>query len=318
MLTVDAVTLHLNGSLSPYWTPDARSLAIFLHPTLKYLRLSCVNISEDIFNEVSERSITPLQHLILEESNITHEGLHGLLALPKALESLYLGTCDHFQDLMAVELTLILGENCYNERHFINEVRASYNHMFRNSARSAVDTIKQQKHSLKSLTYGTAGTYVLNPMSFFSRMMIHREAGIDAGFADFHQLEHIALIGCSAPFERAVLSSQPPPNLCSLHFQSENPIYMPRGSIRMRDDDEAPTDRYLISMLPFFRAPSASVPSTLKSLRITYQHSSRLPPDMTDEKRWTIRRAAAALKNQHGVCLTVTDLSFGHYFPPFL
>jgi hypothetical protein len=88
------VTLHINGPNSPYWTPDARSLPIFLHPTLTYLKVSCVNLPEDLFNEVKEQHLTPLKELILEECNITHQGLHGLLGLPKALEHLNLGIAD--------------------------------------------------------------------------------------------------------------------------------------------------------------------------------------------------------------------------------
>lgn len=200
----------------------------------------------------------------------------------------------------------------------MNEVAASYNHLFKNGARAAVEALSQQKHSLNSLTYSTAGSYVLNPISFLARMATQREAGIDAGFADFHLLEHIALIGSSASFERAVFSSQPPPNLRSLHFQSENSLYMPRAFVQNLTSQGDAADRYLISMLPFFRAPSASIPPTLESLRITYQHSYRQPPELANERRRTIQRAAAALKKQHNVCFTVTDLTFGNYYPPFL
>lgn len=40
---------------------------------------------------IRDRSFTSLKHLTLEESNITHRGLIGILSLPKALETLYLG-----------------------------------------------------------------------------------------------------------------------------------------------------------------------------------------------------------------------------------
>lgn len=76
-----------------------------MHPTLKYLRVSCVNISEDVFDEVSERSITPLQDLFLEECNISHKGLKGLLALPKALQSLHLGIDRSFKVRTLTKLT---------------------------------------------------------------------------------------------------------------------------------------------------------------------------------------------------------------------
>lgn len=85
------LTLHLNGPGSPYWTPDASSLSIFLLPSLKYLKVSCVTLPEDVFGEVNLSGSISLRELVLEECNISHGGLRGLLALPKALETLYLG-----------------------------------------------------------------------------------------------------------------------------------------------------------------------------------------------------------------------------------
>ena len=89
-----AVVLHLNGADSPYWTIDKRSISLFQLPSLQRLTLSCVNIEDDVVNGIQARSFTSLKHLYLEESNITHKGLLGILSLPKALETLYLGQLD--------------------------------------------------------------------------------------------------------------------------------------------------------------------------------------------------------------------------------
>lgn len=89
-----AVVLHLNGADSPYWTIDKRSISLFQLPSLQRLTLSCVNIEGDVVNGIQARSFTSLKHLYLEESNITHKGLLGILSLPKALETLYLGQLD--------------------------------------------------------------------------------------------------------------------------------------------------------------------------------------------------------------------------------
>lgn len=86
--------MHLNGADSPYWDIDERSLGIFMLPSLTYLKVSCVNISDetvDAVQSVSQDRFTPLKTLELEEANITHKGLQALLSLPKALETLYLG-----------------------------------------------------------------------------------------------------------------------------------------------------------------------------------------------------------------------------------
>ena len=86
------VTLHLNGPESPYWTLDERSLCLLLLPALQELRLSCMNLYGDLFEKTTiDTSISPLKRLVLEECNISHQGLKGLLSLPKALETLYIG-----------------------------------------------------------------------------------------------------------------------------------------------------------------------------------------------------------------------------------
>lgn len=85
------MVLHLNGSASPYWTVDSRSLSLFLLPGLQCLKISCVNILSHSFTAADRGSFTSLKHLELDESNITHQGLMGILALPRALETLYLG-----------------------------------------------------------------------------------------------------------------------------------------------------------------------------------------------------------------------------------
>jgi hypothetical protein len=85
------LVLHLNGIGSPYWTIDSRSISLFLLPSLQYLKLSCVNILDKTLKHIDRHSCTALRHLDLEESNVTHRGLHAILALPRALEVLSLG-----------------------------------------------------------------------------------------------------------------------------------------------------------------------------------------------------------------------------------
>jgi len=300
-LTRPTVTLHLNGPKSPYWTPDHRSLPIFLHPTLKYLKLACVNFPDDLFNEVTERATTPLQHLVLEECNITHRGLHGLLALPKALEHLY------------------LGENCHNERQFPNhEVAPSYNHLFRRDAEATVEAIGQQKHSLRSLTYVAASVYSWSTGQLLGGVLQPRRGGIDAAFADFIELESVTAIGSSSGFERAVMSSVPPPKLRYLTYQAENPLTSPQGSSQRHNGDEAEMDRRLVALLPFLRAPSSSVPPGFKSLKIIYQRAHTQFVELTREKQTHVEKTAKALKAVYGADLTVGFKSFRGYYPPFL
>ena len=50
-----------------------------------------MNVYGEVFTNVAKSNTTPLRHLILEECNISHKGLLGLLSIPKSLETLYLG-----------------------------------------------------------------------------------------------------------------------------------------------------------------------------------------------------------------------------------
>lgn len=73
-----------------------KDAVIFLHPTLRSIKLSCFDIGPDFINyrchdyEKAHKS-TALKTLIFEECNISAAGLETLLALPKALEQLTLG-----------------------------------------------------------------------------------------------------------------------------------------------------------------------------------------------------------------------------------
>lgn len=90
----------MNGIESPYWNFDSRSRSIFLLPALQYLKISCVNILDDVAEGIDRVSFSPLKYLYLEECNFTHKGLHDVLSFPMALE----------------KLTLM--ENVHNVRHF--------------------------------------------------------------------------------------------------------------------------------------------------------------------------------------------------------
>lgn len=90
----------MNGAESPYWNFDERSKTILLLPALSHLKISCVNVLDDLAEGIDRTSFSLLKHLELEECNVTHKGLHHMLSFPKALE------------------TLDLLENCHNVNQF--------------------------------------------------------------------------------------------------------------------------------------------------------------------------------------------------------
>lgn len=84
----------MNGAASPYWSIDRSNVGIFKLPCLQYLMISCAIINTDVgqWIEPNDHFSTPLRKLELVECNISHAGLAVVLSLPRALESLVLGT----------------------------------------------------------------------------------------------------------------------------------------------------------------------------------------------------------------------------------
>ncbi|KAF7197497.1 hypothetical protein HII31_01307 [Pseudocercospora fuligena] len=279
-------TLHINGSDSPYWTLDSRSLCMFLLPSLVYLKVSCVNLLHEIPGGPNSKKSSSLRHLELEETNITHAGLRYILGLPRALETLY------------------LGENCHNVRHFGDEVDPTSNHLFTSDSAAALEALKQQSHSLKHLTYATTDIYYQHRQR---RLTNPNKGPTDAGFADFQCLEVVTLIGHCPNFERAIMSSRSPPILKSLTFKSEN-VFRP-GSYGEAEST--------FSMIPFLRAPSSSVPSTLKSIDVVYHNPPLSPQALTPSTRKFIETAAKAT-GKAGIKLRVLSEDRTNYFPPYL
>lgn len=84
------VTLHLSGT-KRYWTVDNELAALFGHPTITSLTISCVEIHEDGLERLTNVVKTPLEQLSFIECNLTTEALHLILSRPRALSQLYLG-----------------------------------------------------------------------------------------------------------------------------------------------------------------------------------------------------------------------------------
>jgi len=89
------LTLHLNGEQREFWTCARRYAAIFIHPTIEELHLSSINLPKDCTDHLPDEIKTPLKRLTLDEANITFNGLRGVLALPRALEEIYIGKFRH-------------------------------------------------------------------------------------------------------------------------------------------------------------------------------------------------------------------------------
>ncbi|KAK4613749.1 hypothetical protein CLAFUW4_08715 [Fulvia fulva] len=284
-------TLHMNGADSPYWTIDSRSIALLLHPSLTHLRMSCVNILDNILEDVHQKEKTPLKHLELEECNITHGGLHGILSLQTALEE------------------LSLGENCHNIQHFGDDIDAASNHLFQMDPQTTVAALKQQKHSLRVLTYVTTETYYQHLQ--LARWVTIKKSPIDAGFADFAALEEVTLLGQCPDFERALMTTRSPPNLKSLTFRAMTPFRREIGSHSLPGSP--------LALVPFMRAPSCSIPESLTRLKVAYYDTLPIGVgrSFSETTKGIIRKAANATK-KIGIELTVSYVDRSNYYPPYL
>lgn len=129
---------------------------------------------------------------------------------------------------------------------------------------------------------------------------------VDGGFADFFALETVKLVGECTNFERAVASSQAPPNLKLLAAESKYPL----GKLRQKLQPLDESTQSALDFVPFFRAPSSSVPKCLKSLELTSEviktEHDNLMKDVAKELGEMGAQFLFFVKHE-------TD-----YFPPFL
>ena len=206
------------------------------------------------------------------------------------------------------------GENCYNFRYLAAPPGPGYNHLFERRPATVINALSQQKHSLQTLTYATPedsyvgfGDYVITSTPL-------NVAPVDGGFADFHKLEKVTLMGECPNFERALLTSRHPPNLRELRFEAENPLLAlhRRHAQNLNGEDDN-----VLDFIPFLRAPSASIPPTLKTLNLLYEYST-YGGGLSHSRRSAIKAAAKRTFESLKVTLNVKYRERGHYYPPFL
>lgn len=205
-------------------------------------------------------------------------------------------------------LTSSPGENCHNVLQFADDIDPSSNHLFTVNPHLAVEALKQQQATLTTLTYTTTETYFQH-----RHLARRREASStprDAGFADFNKLTKVTLVGHCPNFERALMTSCSPPTLETLEFKALSPFRREHGSA---SEDKA------IPIIPFLRAPSCSVPATLRNIDIAfgstvYDADGDILPSMTKNLIEVTAKAARPM----GVKLRFFFKPRTHYFPPYL
>jgi hypothetical protein len=108
---------------------------MFLHPTLREITLSCMNLKADMFLTdefvAEKRKSTPLQSLVLIECNIDIQFLDVVLSLPKALKELSIG----------------------ERLHIFPDCEPSMDWRTRTSAALFLTALQRQAESLRKLTH---------------------------------------------------------------------------------------------------------------------------------------------------------------------
>lgn len=188
------------------------------------------------------------------------------------------------------------GENCHNQLNFENMLSPDVNHLFRTDPIATLQALSQQKDSLKTLTYVAAQYYRAG------QLLRAQHSPVDAGFAEFHSLETVTLKGQCPNFERAVMSSRSPPGLKLLVFRTDEIVWPPFSK----------ESELSVNEIPFWRAPSCSVPATLSTLQIIGRDQ-----DFTASMKRVIISVAKKMQ-QAGVELEVQVETRSSYFPPYL
>lgn len=188
--------------------------------------------------------------------------------------------------------------------HLRAALHCSWNQLFKNNSAATLAALSQQKESLTSLTYATnQDGYEWNGIP---TLITPDKTPVDGGFAEFCALEKIKLVGECAPFERAVFSSRPPPNLKVLAVDCDLPLERFYYNFTSLDDESD----HSLDYAPFFRAPSSSMPKGFQKLELT--HTSHSTED--HELIYTLADELKAV----GVELLVYVKERSTFFPPYL
>ncbi|KAI4712759.1 hypothetical protein J4E89_003028 [Alternaria sp. Ai002NY15] len=127
---LQSLTLHAHGSGDNKFKLG-RAVAMFKHPTLRHITLSCLNFDGDLQISESEKKTTSLQSLTLIECNVSVPFLDDVLSLPKALKELSIG----------------------ERLHVFQECQPSMDPEQRTSSSRFLVALQKQAHSLQRLTH---------------------------------------------------------------------------------------------------------------------------------------------------------------------
>ncbi|RYN29743.1 hypothetical protein AA0112_g7022 [Alternaria arborescens] len=127
---LQSLTLHAHGSGDNKYKLG-RAVAMFKHPSLQNITLSCLDFDGELGISASETKTTPLRSLTLIECNVNVKFLDEVLSLPKALKELSIG----------------------ERLHVFQECQPSMDPERRTSSRQFLLALQKQARSLQRLTH---------------------------------------------------------------------------------------------------------------------------------------------------------------------
>ncbi|KAH7412038.1 hypothetical protein DE146DRAFT_602958 [Phaeosphaeria sp. MPI-PUGE-AT-0046c] len=182
---LQTLSLHGHGSGDQKFLLG-RAKAMFFHPSLRKITLSCLNLEGEMDNDLlkEKRKATPLQSLTLIECNVDIEFLDRVLSLPRALRELSVG-----------------------ERLHVFDCKPSLDPKKRTSSTLFLTALQQQADSLKRLVH-IGGQLALMPRP-------ERDPQGPAKLRSLTSLEHLEL-GLESHLNYSLRNNGFPPSLKSL------------------------------------------------------------------------------------------------------
>jgi hypothetical protein len=187
---LESLTIHSHGEDSDFW--DLGDFhCLFRHPTLRYLHVSCVSLTEALPALQSHSRPTPLTTLVFDECELTPASLADILRVPAKLKH------------------LTLGENVWNTRRS-KRIMPRLN----KDMGASLDALAFVKHSLESLTHHDP-SWKLD----FDTHKARRVSPPGDGMRDFHALRYLQCETTSFLHQAIIMNHEvAPPNLETLRL----------------------------------------------------------------------------------------------------
>lgn len=188
---LEKLTIHSHGASTDFWDLGGFE-CVFDHPTLRYLHVSCVSLTEELPALRSITRKTPLSTLVLDECDISPACLRDILCTPAKLKH------------------LTLGENVWNTSR-----SKTLRPRLTKDPTASLEALSAVAHSLESLVHFDP-TWKLS----MDDSKVTRISPIGDGMREFHALRYIECEMASFLHTAIIMNRDiSPPNLETLRLR---------------------------------------------------------------------------------------------------